>query len=83
MYRNRIVFSTCELFLCLGRVCVSEQGQCLSDATTALDDLLVVRIFKGQVPQGGGGSLLDLGTGTPKQVHQRGDPFEPQHLRDM
>lgn len=67
---------TCQLFLCLRRVCVPEQSHGLRDATAAIDLLLVVVVFKGQVAQGGRGRLVDMHAGTAQQSHQSGDPVE-------
>lgn len=67
---------TCQLFLCLRRVCVPEQSHGLCDATAAIDLLLVLVVFKGQVTQGGRGRLVDVHAGTAQQSHQSRDPVE-------
>ena len=73
---------TCELFLRLYRVCLSEQSHSLWDATRALDLLLVTVVFKGQGTQGRRGCLVDLWTGAAQQIHQGLDPIELQHLQN-
>ncbi len=76
------VICTCQLFLYLCRICVSEQSYSLCDATAATDLLLVFVAFKGEVTQGGRGCLVDLDTRAAEQTHQGRDPIQLEHLRD-
>lgn len=71
---------TCQLFLRLRRVGVSEQGHGFGDAAAALDLLLAAVALEGQVAQGGRGRLADLRAGAAQQSHQRRDSLELQHL---
>lgn len=73
---------TCQLFLYLGGVRITEQIHSLLDAAAAMDLFLVLVAFKGQVPEGGRGCLVDLGARAAQQTHQGEDPIELQHLRD-
>lgn len=73
---------TCQLFLYLCWVCISEQSHSLCDTAAAMYVLLVIVAFKGQVTEGGRGCVVDLWTGAAQQTHQGRDPIELQHLRD-
>lgn len=71
---------TCQLFLRLGRVGVSEQSHGLADAAAALDLLLAAVVLEGEVAQGGRGRLADLRAGAAQQSNQRRDSLQLQHL---